>query len=484
MDKIFQAPNSKEAEMMVLGCMLTSFDSLNASLDILQEEDFYFTEHRVIFQTMSYFRSHDKTVDLHLVCEELKRCDKLTNIGGVAYVTSLAVYAGTSAFVEEYCKIIKNKSTLRKMISACREIEKSCCEDPDEVDECLDTAQQKFFTIGREQKNKPGVLIGDILSGKASKSGKPFLVELQERQERFLARGPEEAGISGIPTSFIDIDNVIDGLVNSNLIILASRPAMGKTALALNIAENVCFKSNLPVGIFSLEMSGEQLVNRTISSQSEISAEKIQRGDMTGTDYQKIVAVVEELSNHSFVIDDQPGLSINDLRARARRMKERFDIGLLVIDYLQLLTTSRGYRDSENRQTEVSEISRMLKNLARELDIPIICLSQLSRKVEERSGNVPLLSDLRESGSIEQDADQVLLLLRREYYNKDEKIGEAEIHIAKNRHGKTGKIDLYFRKDISKFENSTKKDIGEEIAQKCHLLDKEQRDKSFLEFQL
>jgi replicative DNA helicase len=234
---------------------------------------------------------------------------------------------------------------------------------------------------------------------------------------------------------------------------LAARPAMGKTALAINIAENVCFKSNVPVGIFSLEMSAEQLAHRIICSQAEVESEKIKTGSLNGIEYQRIVAAVHGMNQHVLLIDDQPGLKISDLRARARRMRESHGIELLVIDYLQLISGSGSFRTQENRQNEISEISRMLKNLARELNIPVICAAQLSRKVEERQGHRPMMSDLRESGSIEQDSDIVMFLLRRDYYDPNDKPGMAELILAKNRHGAIGNISLTFRKEIGQFAN-------------------------------
>jgi replicative DNA helicase len=230
---------------------------------------------------------------------------------------------------------------------------------------------------------------------------------------------------------------------------------MGKTALAVNIAESICFKNGIPVGIFSLEMSAEQLVHRIICSQAEVESDKIKRGSLNGSEFQRVVGAVYEMQKHNLIIDDQPGLKITDLRARARRMKETYKIGFLVIDYLQLLTGSGNYRTIENRQNEISEISRMLKNLSRELNIPVLCLAQLSRKVEERQGHRPMMSDLRESGSIEQDADIVMFLLRREYYDPMDKPGMAEIIVCKNRHGAIGNINLVYRKEIAQFGNYT-----------------------------
>ncbi len=454
-EKVKVAPNSKESEMMVLGCMLTSLNGLNIGADGLDDTDFYFSEHAILFQVMKQAYKNDKPVDLHLVCEELKRQDRLKNVGGLSYVTTIAQYAGTSAHIEEYVQIVKDKAILRRMIQAADLIEKKALEEPLDVLNSLDEAQQLFYQIGQTANAHAGVLIGQVLSGVKSESKINFLKELQQRQEHFLEFGAESGGVTGISSHYTDLDRMINGLGNSNLMILAGRPAMGKTALAINIAENVCFKGGLPVGIFSLEMSAEQLVHRIICSQSEVESDKIKTGSINGADYQRIVETVGRVQNHIMVIDDQPGLKITDLRARARRMKESYDIKLLVIDYLQLITGASSFKGPENRQTEISEISRMLKNLARELNIPVICLSQLSRKVEERPGHRPMMSDLRESGSIEQDADLVVFLLRREYYDPMDKPGMAEVIVAKNRHGGVGSVHLAFRKEFAKFGNFT-----------------------------
>jgi replicative DNA helicase len=451
--KIKMAPNSKESEMMVLGCMLTSINALNIGADGLEDSDFYYTEHKIIFLVLKTAYKTDKPADLHLVCEELRRQDKLKSVGGAAYLTTLAQFVGTSAYIEEYVNIVKEKSILRSMINAAQVIEKNALSEPDNVLETLDEAQQAFFRISQTANPSAGRLLSEVLTGVKSESKNPFLKDLQDKQERYQQLGPESSGITGIATNFADFDKMINGLNNSNLMILAARPAMGKTALAINIAENVCFKGNRPVGIFSLEMSAEQLVHRIVCSHSEVESDKIKTGSLNGNEFQQIVASVNQMQNHVMIIDDQPGLKITDLRARARRMKESYNIEFLVIDYLQLITGSGSFRTQENRQNEISEISRMLKNLARELNIPILCLSQLSRKVEERQGHRPMMSDLRESGSIEQDSDIVMFLLRREYYDPNDKPGMAELIVAKNRHGGIGSINLTYRKEIVQFAN-------------------------------
>ena len=447
------APNSKESEMMVLGCMLTSVNALNIAADMLDDSDFYYTEHKIIFQSLKTAYKSEKPADVHLICEDLKRQGKLQAVGGPGYVTTLAQYAGTSAHIEEYAAIIHDKSILWRMINASQMIEKKALSEPPDVALVLDEAQQFFFKISQSSRASSGALIKEILTGVKSESGQPFLKILQQRQESYQEKGPNETGITGISTHYVDLDKMINGFNNSNLMILAARPAMGKTALALNFAENICFKSRIPTGIFSLEMSAEQLVHRLICSHSEVESDKIKTGSLNGDEYQRIVQTVNEIQEHPLVIDDQPGISINDLRARARRMKENYNIGFLVVDYLQLLSGSGTHKAAESRQVEISEISRNMKNLARELNIPIMCLSQLSRKVEERQGHRPMMSDLRESGSLEQDSDLIMFLLRREYYDANDKPGMAELIVAKNRHGGIGTVNLTFRKEIAQFAN-------------------------------
>lgn len=448
-------PNSKEAEMMVLGCMLTNINSLNTSIDIIDDMDFYFNEHKLIFSAMKFLYKSDKPADVHLVAEELKRREKLQAAGGVSYLTTLAQFAGTSAHIEHYANLVHDKAILRRMARTAQEIERDAFSEPEDVFSALDEAQQKLFQISQSNRASVGINVPDIISGVKADSKMPFLKALEERQEEFQNRPEGDLGITGIPTHFLDLDKTINGLGKSNLIILAARPAMGKTLLAMNIAANVAVQNNMSVGIFSLEMSAEQLLHRLICAHAEVESEKIATGSLTGVEYQSVVSSVSEFQKHNIVIDDQPGIKITDLRARARRMKEAYDINLLIVDYLQLLSGSNTTRNSDSRQNEISEISRLLKNLARELNIPIICLSQLSRRVEERTGHRPIMSDLRESGSIEQDADVVIFMLRRDYYDPMDKPGMAELIIAKNRHGAIGNINLTFLKEYVKFSNYT-----------------------------
>lgn len=446
-------PNSKESEMMVLGCMLTNINALNSGSDGLDDMDFYYTEHKIIYSSLKTAYRSDKPADIHLIGEELKRQNKLEAVGGISYLTTLAQYAGTSAFIEEYINLVREKSILRQMVSAAQSIERIALEEPPDVLAALDQAQAQFFSISQENQQGAGVTIKDLITGLKAESKMPYLKELQEKQQKFQEKGPGESGITGIPTHFIDLDKMLNGFNNSNFMILAARPAMGKSAILNNMAENICFKNKIPVAIFSLEMSATQILHRLISSQAEVESEKITTGSLTGSEYQRVVAAVNMMQKHTIIIDDQPGLKITDIRARARRLKEAYNIGFIVIDYLQLISGSSNNRSMENRQVEISEISRTLKTLARELNIPILCAAQLSRKVEERQGHRPMLSDLRESGSLEQDADVVMMLFRRDYYDKYDKPGLAELIVAKNRHGGVGDVQLAFRKEIGQFNN-------------------------------
>lgn len=458
------APNSKESEMMVLGCMLTSVNALNIGSESLTQEDFYYKEHQKVFTALKEAYLSERPADIHLIAEKLKLQNELKSIGGVSYLTTLAQYAGTSAYIEEYIQIILDKSILRRMIQASQTIEKSALEEPESVGSLLDEAQNHFFTISQAANASVGTHIKELLTGEKAESKLPYLKELQEKQELFHEKGEKGVQITGIPTHFIDLDKMINGLSPANLLILAARPSMGKTALAVNIAESVCFKSGVPTAIFSLEMTGTELLHRMVCSQAEVESEKIRTGSLSGSEYQRVVSAVNEMQNHTLLIDDQPGLKITDLRARARRLKEVYDIKLIIIDYLQLLSGSKSHFGGDNRQNEISEISRMLKTLARELNIPIICLSQLSRRVEERTGHRPMLSDLRESGSIEQDADIVMFIFRRDYYNAHDKPGLAEVIVAKNRHGQVGDVTLSFRKHLAQFQNYTDSSPEEESA--------------------
>jgi replicative DNA helicase len=448
-------PNSKESEMMVLGCMLTSINALNVAADSLEDLDFYYVEHQLVFGALKGAYRADRPADIHLISEDLKKIGKLDTVGGISYLTTLAQYAGTSAYIEEYVDLVKEKSILRRMVHVAQGIERTALEGPPDVRAALDEAQSQFYQISQSSSNSLGVTIKDLITGVKAESKMPFLKELEERQQKYRDRGPGETGITGVPTHFTELDKMLNGFMNSNLILLGARPAMGKSALILSIAENICFRNKVPVGIFSLEMGASQLLTRLICSQAEVESQKIQTGSLNGSEYQRIVGAVNNMQKHTMIIDDQPGLKISDIRARARRMKEAYNIGFIAIDYLQLISGSGNMRSTESRQVEISEISRMLKTLARELNIPVLCAAQLSRKVEERQGHRPMMSDLRESGSLEQDSDVIMFLFRRDYYDKHDKPGMAELLVAKNRHGGIGDVPLTFRKEIGQFANYT-----------------------------
>jgi replicative DNA helicase len=457
-----QLPQSVESEKMVLGCMLTRPDALNRCCAFLQSPDFYNPHHQTIFQTLYGFYSQDKLVDIHLVCEELKRTGKLAEIGGVGYVTHLSEYIGTSVYVDEYSENVKNKSLLRQLITTAQQAQQESLKQPEDVHSLIDEVQHSFYKLSQSDNKKLGVTLEEFIAGNSAEETKPFLKQLEEKQEYFLKFGKPKLDEMGLPTHFTDLDDLIHGLQPSHLVILACRPAMGKTGLSLNIAENICMRSNVPVGFFSLEMTADQIATRFISSHSEVENSKLNTGEITGHEYQSVVKSIEALKKSKFIIDDTPSLKITDIKARARRMKEAYGIRLLIIDYLQLIAGSGTVRSMESRQNEISEISRMLKNLARELNIPILCCSQLSRKVEERQNHRPMLSDIRESGSIEQDADIVLFLLRHDYYDPYDKPGLAEVIVAKNRHGSVGTVPLTFRKELVKFSNCAKEALEQE----------------------
>lgn len=446
-------PQSKESEMMVLGCMLTDENALHIAASTLSEKDFYLPQHQTIFNALQESYHKNRPADIHIIAESLKDGDTLFDAGGVGYLMTLAQYAGTSANIEEYTKMVKDKSVLREMVAAGNAAIKCAMDNPEDAAKALAYSQQTFLKINPSYStSSPGASIGSLLSGTQGDRTTPFMDLLHARQQRFMEHGLDSA-ITGVPTHFHALDKMINGMGQSNLIILAARPAMGKTALALNIAENVCFKSGKPVGFFSLEMNAEQLITRMICSQSGVSSSKVQTGNLTPNDLCALDECATKLQGQPFIVDDQPGMTITDLRTRARKMHAEHHIQFLVIDYLQLITSASTSRNTENRQQEISEISRLLKQLARELNIPILCLSQLSRKVEERASHRPLLSDLRESGAIEQDADVVCFLLRKEYYVASDNPGGAELIVAKNRHGGIGDIPLTFRKEISQFVN-------------------------------
>jgi len=443
------APNSKDSEMMVLGSMLNNVNALSVGSESLSKEDFYFVENKTIFNTLKIFYKEDRPADVHLICEYLKRLDKLKSVGGPTYIMTLAQCAGTSANIEEYCKIIRDKSQSRLYIFLFKEAENEFLNDPENPAKVSEKYHQKFIELGKRYSPNDKASIGEILSGNKSRIDPiPIIERLKTRQEFYKEH--RKPFLTGLPTGYIDFDNKVTILEDTNLIVVAGRPAMGKTALVLNILSNICFDQNMPVGFISLEMGADQLVERMLSIRTGVAGEKIKRGTFSDEDYEKLKEEDEKLRKVNFFIHDQAVSTVSQVVSRARRLKDEEDIRILAIDYIQLLGTDSG---NDSRQYEVAEVSRTLKRLAMELKIPVIIIAQLSRKVEERTIKRPLMSDLRDSGQIEQDADAILFVYRREYYDPTDKKGQAEIILSKNRHGPITSVNLSFRSECGAFGN-------------------------------
>lgn len=430
-------PQNIEAEVAVLGSMLLDKEAIAKAIEQLEKDTFYSEAHKKIYYAIIKLYDDNKAIDIVTLIEELKRQNILDEIGGPAYITELANSIPTAANVDHYAKIVREKYLLRCLINTSTQIVSESFEPTREVDELLDRAEKLIFDITSNQKREMHTF--DI---------KDVVKESIETIDRLYQR---KENITGLPTGFHNLDVKTAGLQKSDLIVVAGRPSMGKSALAICILECVGVVEKIPCAFFSLEMSKDQLVQRMLCSMASVNAHKVRTGFFSQTDWPKLVQAAGKLSESPIFIDDTPGISSLEVRAKARRLKSRHDIQFLVVDYLQLM---RGMSRIENRQQEISEISRSMKALARELDIPIIAISQLSRAVEQRADHRPQLSDLRESGAIEQDADVVILLLREEYYNPtEENKGIAEVIIAKQRHGPVGTIKLAFLPEYTKFSN-------------------------------
>lgn len=428
-------PQNIDAERSTLGSMLLEKDAIYKSIETLKADDFYREAHRVIFETVTQLANSGEPVDIITVSEALKQRNMLEKVGGIPYLTALANAVPTAANIEYYAKIVEEKSLLRAIISVATQIVRLGYEGAEEVDVILDEAEKNIFQI-TQKRNVKGYI-----------SLKSILVETFERIEQLYdTRG----GVTGITSGFVDLDRMTAGLQPSDLVILAARPSMGKTTFALNIGRYVAVESQTPVVVFSLEMSKEQLALKLLCSEAGVDNQRIRTGTLIDTDWPKLSHALGRLSDSMMFIDDTPGATVMDLRSKCRRIKSDSGLGLVIIDYLQLM--QGGKSRNENRQQEVSEISRSLKSLARELSVPIIALSQLSRAVEQRQDKRPSLADLRESGSLEQDADLVAFLYRDEYYNPDtEKKGITDLIISKQRNGPVGSIELIFQKEFSRF---------------------------------
>lgn len=427
-------PQNIEAEQSVLGAMLIDKDALFEVAEILSAEDFYREVHQKIFESIMALSNKGEPVDLVTVCEELQSRGLLDKVGGAVYLASLANMTPTAAHAGYYAGIVREKSVLRRLIRTSTEIIGKCYGYVENIEEFLDEAEKVIFEVARSKDSKNFVHLKDALE------------QTFERLERLYER---RSGVTGLSTGFIDLDNITSGLQDSDLIIIAARPSMGKTTLALNIAHQIVVNEKKPVAFFSLEMSREQLAQRLLCAYAEIDSQKLRRGFLSSEEWPRLTQAVGPLSEAPLYIDDTAAISVMEMRAKSRRLKMEKGLSAIFVDYLQLM---RGHEKAENRQQEISNISRSLKALAKELNCPVVALSQLSRAVEQRPDKRPILSDLLESGGIEANADLVAFIYRDDYYYPDtEKKHITEIVIAKQRNGPTGKIELYFRDHLNKF---------------------------------
>jgi replicative DNA helicase len=435
-------PHSVEAEQGVLGSMLISpHETIAECVEKINEEYFYIPAHRTIYDVLVDLWNTRQGIDLITFTQVLRDRNLLDSVGGAAFVTNLFTFVPTAANVQYYLEIVRDKYILRQIISAATESVRRAYEEQEEVDSLLDEVEQKIFDVGEDRFK------GQMLSMK------DHAMQAIETIEKLYER---KGSITGISTGFVEFDRMTSGLHPSEMVVIAARPSMGKTALAMNIAEYVAINEKLAVGVFSLEMSSQQLVQRMLCSRARVNLQRVRDGFLGERDFPSLTAAASKLAEAKMFIDDSASLSILELRAKARRLKAQHDVSLIIVDYLQLLrSTTR--RAQDNRQLEISEISAGLKALAKDLKIPVIVVAQLNRQPEQRTGGKPRLSDLRESGSIEQDADLVGLLVRPELYEEDEearveKAGEAELIIAKQRNGPVGEIPLTFLKEYTRFE--------------------------------
>ncbi|MBU4478347.1 MAG: replicative DNA helicase [Candidatus Omnitrophica bacterium] len=439
-DKI--PPQNIEAEMAVLGSMLLEEEAISQVVELLDESSFYQENHRIIFKALISLYSDSKPVDLITLTEQLRKEESLERIGGAGYITELANVVPTSANVVHYAKIVKEKALLRNLITTATHIVTEGYEPDQEVDTLLDKAERLIFEISGS-KIKGGFF-----------SVKELIKDSIETIEKLYQKKTQ---VTGIPTGFQDLDVITAGFQPADLIILAGRPSMGKSALMCGVAEHAAVIDKVPTAIFSLEMSKEQLVQRILCSHARVNMQNVRTGFLSQEHWGSLVNAAGKISNAPLFIDDTPGVTVLEMRAKARRLKSQHNIGLVILDYLQLMQSSSSR--AENRQQEISDISRSLKALARELNVPVIAVSQLSRATEQREGCRPRLSDLRDSGAIEQDADVVLLLFREEYYNPTpQNEGLAEVNVAKQRNGPVGTKKLTFLKEFSRFENYTQRE--------------------------
>lgn len=433
-------PHSIEAEQSVIGSMLMDKDAVPAVVDILDKEDFYSTQYGIMFESMVELFNEAKPIDLVTVQNRLKEKDVPPEVASLEAVKEIFNTVPTATNVKSYAAIVHDKAVMRRLIKTSEEIANTCYAGKESLDVILEDTEKNIFKVVQQKKHGDLTPIGEVAENVLSK-----IEKASKTKEK----------ITGVPTGFSDLDNMTSGFQPSDLVLIAARPSMGKTALVLNIIRHVAMKKKRPSMIFSLEMSKEQLVNRLLSMESNINSQRLRTGELGDADWEQLVQAVLEVSKAPLVIDDTPGITVTELRSKCRKIKLEKGLDLIVIDYLQLMSGSS--RRSENRQQEVSEISRNLKAIAREMECPVIALSQLSRAPDQRPDHRPQLSDLRESGAIEQDADIVMFIYRDEKYNPDtDHPGEAELIVAKQRNGPTGTVNLVWKQDTTKFVSMAK----------------------------
>ena len=427
-------PFNIEAEISVLGSMLLDNEAINLVTEILRTDNFYKTSHQHIFDTIVNIYNKNNAVDLVILKDELKKQSLLEKVGGAEYLMELEESVPLASNVEYYAKIVREKTIKRDLITATAKIQQEAYNDSLESDELLDVAEKEIFDITQRKFSSPTIKLFNILHDTFD-----HISNLHDREGR----------LTGISTGYYDLNDITSGLQKSELIVIAARPSMGKSSLVLNIAEHAGTKEKKPTLIFSMEMSAQQVAQNMLCSTAKIDAHLLRTGKLDDNQFSNLSLAMGDLSESEIFIDDTPGLGLLELRAKARRLKLQHNIQMIIVDYLQLMEG----RKEENRQQEISGISRGLKALARELEVPVIAVSQLNRSVETREGHTPRMSDLRESGSIEQDADVIILLHREDYYDPTKRPGEVDLNIAKQRNGPTGKVKLTFLREILRFEN-------------------------------
>lgn len=432
-------PQNTDAEASLLGAILIDVDAIVRVADSIDVNDFYDERHQRIYEAIKKLYEKHSPIDVLTLSNQLRDNSFLEIVGGAAYLTELTNYVPTAAHVEHYAEIVSQKAIRRRLIKASQDITGLGFDESKSVQDLIEEAETQLFQVSQQHVKQDISSIEDILA---------------ESFERLDELHKDKGKIRGVPTGFRDLDNILAGLQRSDLFILAARPSMGKTALSLNLAHSIATKAEQPVLIFSLEMSKEQLVDRMLSMESGVDAWNIRTGNLSDTDFEKIGQAMGTLSEAPIYIDDSPGITVGDLRTKARREQHQRQLGLILVDYLQLMSGGSRFSGDGNRVQEISEISRGLKAIARELNVPLIALSQLSRSVESRSPQIPQLSDLRESGSIEQDADVVAFIYREDYYNPEtDRKNITDILIKKHRNGPTGNVELYFDKDKQRFKS-------------------------------